>query len=249
MKTGIPLYNTFRARLANSRLFHGLSQDLLDDMLRHFRLETWNRGSVHSSDVVLRRFYVVMEGRMELLQAHPVTGKQIAIMILKAGDVYDVLSLLDDKEHPVIPAALDDLQLLSAPLASVRAWISAHPEFNQNFLPYLAEQIRMREAVVADLGLFDTETRLARVILRYATLEGSPDAQSGSGIEVSLLNGLSNEKLAEMVGSARQVVNRHLQALKKAGVLHTDGSRMIIDDLYHLRMRADALGAALARDS
>lgn len=241
MNTRLPLYKTYRHRLSQTELFQGLSETLLDDMLSHFRLETWNRGSVHDSQVGLRRFFLVLDGRMELLQAHPVSGKQIAISILQAGDVFDVLSLLDGEVHEVIPTALDDLQLLSAPINEVRAWLQAHPEFNGNLLPYLAKRIRLREALAADLGLYNTETRLARTILRYATLDGLPRNEIGSGFEVRLLHGLSNEKLAQMVGAARQVVNRHLQAFKRDGTLHLESHRMIIDDLQKLRDHADAL--------
>jgi CRP-like cAMP-binding protein len=243
MKNSLPLYNTYRQRLSGTDLFQGLPVKLIDDMLAHFRLETWNKGSVHDCRIALKRFYVIVDGRMELLQTHPLTGKQVAILILRPGDVYDVLSLLDSREHKVIPGALDDLQLFSAPIDEVRRWIFDHPEFNRNFMPYLARQIRNREMLATDLALYDTDTRLARLILRYATLDGEPDDSMGNGIEAKLLHGLSNEKLAQMIGSARQVVNRHLQAMKREGVLHSEKHRLIIDDLRKLRERAEALQA------
>lgn len=64
---------------------------------------------------------------------------------------------------------------------------------------------------------------------------------SGSGIDVTLLHDLSNEALAEMIGSVRQVVNRHLQAMKKEGILHYENHHLIIDDLEKLRQHADDL--------
>lgn len=248
MNTRLPLYKTYRHRLSQTELFGGLPESLLDDMLSHFRLETWNRGSVHDSQAALHRFFVVIDGRMELLQAHPITGKQIAVSLLQAGDMFDVLSLLDGEVHPVIPTALDNLQLLSAPIDEVRCWIDAHPEFNANFLPYLAQRIRLKEALATDLGLYNTETRLARTVLRYATLDGLMEAGVGDGFEVCLLNGLSNEKLAQMVGTARQVVNRHLQAFKREGVLHFESHRLIIDDLEKLQAHAEALHTQYCED-
>ncbi len=241
MKDNIPLYKTYRQRLSQTELFCGLSQTLLDDMLSHFRFESWSKGSVRDSKVALQRFYVIVQGRMELTQAHPVTGKQIVIQILREGDIFDVLSLLDGKEHDIIPITLDDLSLLSAPIEEVRSWIKLHPEFNENFLPYLSKRIRAGEVLISDLSLYDTHTRLARLILRYAILDGIPDDVATSGIDVTLLHDLSNEALAQMVGSARQVINRHLQTMKKQGILHIDNHRLIVDDLRKLRQQADAL--------
>lgn len=248
MTAQLPLHKTYRKQLSQTELFRGLPESLLDDMLSRFRLETWRHGSVHDSDIALRRFFIVISGRMELLQAHPFTGKQIAISMLREGDVYDVLSLLDDEAHPMIPIAIDDLQLLSAPVPEVRSWISSHPEFNANFLPYLARRIRQREALAADLGLYNTETRLARTILRCIELDDAAQKGSDGEYEVTLLNGLSNEKLAQMVGAARQVINRHLQQFKREGVLHQDAHRLIIDDLEKLHAHAEDLHLQFRED-
>ncbi len=248
MHKRLPLYNTYKKRLSKTALFKGLDPALLDDMLRHFRVESWRKGTVQNSRITLERFYIIHQGRMQLLQTHPQTGKQIGIVILGEGDVHDVLTLLDGKEHPVVPTALDDLQLLSAPLNRVRAWVDEHPDFNRNFMPYLARRIRMHEALAADLSLYDIETRLARTILRYASLDDTrfpEERQHQAAIDVALLHDLTNEKLAQMVGSARQVVNRHLQHMKKEGVLHFENHHLIIDDLRKLRDHADDLHQAL----
>lgn len=241
MKENLALYNIYRQRLSKTRLFQGLSMELLDDMLAHFRFESWNKGSQHDSKIALQRFYVILEGRMELVQMHPQTGKKMTLLLLEEGDVYDILTLLDGQEHEVIPVALDDLKLLSAPIEEVRAWIKDHPEFNKNYMPYLGHCIRHREALVADLALYETQTRLARLILRYVALGNIPAGGSESGIDVVLLHDLSNEALAEMMGSVRQVVNRHLQSMKKEGILHYENHHLIIDDLEKLRQHADGL--------
>jgi len=238
MRDFFPLYYTYRNRLAQSELFCGLPEAVLDEMLSHYRFESWNKGAQHDSRIALQRFYVILEGRMELSQVNPLTGKQMTLLILKEGDVYDVLSLLDGREHKIIPVALDDLKLLSAPLDQVRDWIKQHTEFNKNFMPYLGKRIRSREALATDLGLYDTETRLARLVLRYATLNGVPDNSVGQGIDVNLLHDLSNEALAQMIGSARQVVNRHLQSMKKEGVLHFENHHLIVDNLEKLSQHA-----------
>jgi len=214
---------------------------ILDDMLTHFRFESWNKGTRHDSRIALQRFYVVLEGRMELTQINPLTGKQITLLILKEGDVYDILTLLDGQQHDIIPVARDDLKLMSAPIDQVRDWIKQHSEFNKNFMPYLSKRIRSREALITDLGLYDTPTRLARLILRYISQENITNISPSSGIDVTLLNGLSNEVLAQMISSARQVVNRHLQAMKKEGILHYENHRLIIDDLEKLKLHAEVL--------
>lgn len=246
MKSNLSLYHTYRQRLARSALFKNLPDEMLDDMLSQFRLETWSKGTIRPGRLSTQRCFVILQGRMELLQIHPDTGKQLCILLLNEGDMYDVLSLLDGKQHDVTPCALDDLQLLSASLDTVRSWINTHPSFNKNFMPYLANRIREREELIADLGLFDSETRLARVILRHITPKDIGENASTSSIDVSLLHDLSNEKLGQMAGSARQVINRHLQAMKKEGILHSENHHLIIDDLSKLEQHAESLQSTYA---
>ncbi len=241
MKDILPLYKTYRYRLSQCRLFCDLPTELLDDMLSYFRFESWNKGLHFKNRITLERFYVILEGRMELTQINPITGKQITLLILKEGDVYDILSLLDGHEHTISPVARDDLKLLSAPVKQVRTWINIYPEFNNNFMPYLGKMMRLQEALIMDLGLYDTPTRLARLILRYLYQEDIVNIPTDSSIDVTLLHDLSNEVLAQMISSARQVVNRHLQAMKKEGILHYENHHLIVDNLKKLKIQANAL--------
>jgi len=240
MNSNFPLYHHYRHCLATSKLFKNLPTETLDTMLQHFRFETWKKGSQHSNKLALQRFHVIIEGRMELVRINPETGKSFTIMILSTGDVYDVLGLLDGTEHDALPVALDDLKLLSVSLTKAHKWMQQYPLFNRNLMPHLSHCIRLREEVATDLALFDTPTRLARVILRYLPIALSEAReQQQEGIKAELLHDLSNEQLAQLVGSVRQVINRHLGQMKKAGLIHIDNHQIVVDDLQRLAQRAE----------
>lgn len=243
MKKHLPLYTLYRHRLSQSELFRGLSTELLDDMLTHFRFETWNKGLHQDARLATERFYIILEGRLEITKINPVNGKQLTLVILAEGDVYDVLSLMDGQVHQVTPTALDDVKLFSAPIEEVRKWIDEHPDFNKNFMPYLSRIIREKEDLSEDLGLYDTSTRLARLVLRHTQKETHKNNGAGvadtSGIDLSLLHDLSNEAIARMISSARQVVNQHLQKMKKEGVLHFENHHLLVDDLEKLKQQAE----------
>lgn len=240
MKESSPLYKHYRYQLSQSELFLDLPLAALDEFLAHCRFETWNKGLHQDSKNASRRFYILLAGRMELLKINPVTGKQIILLILRAGDVYDVLSLLDGKKHDIVPLARDELRLLSAPINQVQEWIAQYPEFNKNLMPYLSKQIRAREALVTDLSLYDASTRLARLILRYTTNDRIGD-MTGQNINAPLLHNLPNEVLAQMIGSVRQVVNSHLQTMKREGILHIEDRQLVIDDFAKLQQNAQVL--------
>jgi CRP-like cAMP-binding protein len=236
MNQTAPLYLHYRKKLSQTHLFAGLSNDTLDEMMPSFRFETWRKKTQSSTQQLKSRFYVVIDGRIETIIINPNSGKSIAIAILGEGDAFDVVTLLDHKEHEPIAVALDDVQLLSAPIDSVRQWLDTYRDFNHNFMPYLAQRMRIRESLISDLALYDTPTRLARLLLRY--IESNTDDSHHQHHAIPLFHDLTHETLAQMLGSARQVVNKHLQALKQEGIINTEHHQWTIDDLNALEIKA-----------
>ncbi|MEE9492018.1 MAG: Crp/Fnr family transcriptional regulator [Gammaproteobacteria bacterium] len=240
MKRDPGYFNHCKQVLSHSPLFERLEDGLLDDMLSLFRRDTWRRGVQLDPIVFQERFYLLIEGRLEVMRINPDTGRSITLSLLGPGDGIDVVTLLNTQPHEVTPVAIDDISLISVPIQDARVWIDRHPEFNRNFLPYLGEQIRQMEDLATDLALHDTMTRLARLILRHIAPE-HPDGRNDK-YPLTLINDLHDESLARMIGSVRQIVNRHLQYWRKQGVLHKHKFQMQVADLESLHAYAgDAL--------
>ncbi len=236
MNQTAPLYLHYRNKLSQTHLFKGLSNNTLDEMMPSFRFETWRKKTQSSHQQLKNRFYIIIDGRIETIIINPNSGKSIAIAILGEGDAFDVVTMLDKKEHEPIAVAIDDVQLLSAPIDFVRQWLDDYQDFNHNFMPYLAQRIRIRESLISDLALYDTPTRLARLLLRY--IECNTNDSHHKHHAIPLFHDLTHETLAQMLGSARQVVNKHLQALKQEGIINTEDHQWTIDDLDALEQKA-----------
>ncbi len=219
--------------LQKSPLFKNIGEEQLTEMLASFHYETWTKNSpaMNSKDT-LRRFYVILSGRMKVSRINSDTGRELTIFLLSPGDVFDVICLLDEREHNVEVTAIDDLETLYAPLDEVRDWIGKHPEFNQTFLPYLGKQIRALEELASDLSLHDTLTRLSRLILRHMDL-------STPRRKLTLINDFSHEELANMTGSVRTVISRHMMKLKKDGIIKSRRKHLEIKNLHSLLEHAE----------
>ncbi len=236
MKRDPVYYHHCKHILTHSPLFSGLADELLDDMLSLFRRDTWRRGLQLDPIIFQERFYLLIEGRLEVMRINPETGRSITLFLLGPGDGIDIATLLNRQPHEIAPVALDDVILISVPIPDARAWIDRHHEFNRNFLPYLGRQMRQMEDLATDLALYDTMTRLARLILRHI-LPHHPQS-AGGRYHLKLINDLHDEALARMVGSVRQVVNRHLQYWRKQGLLHKHKFRTEVADLEILQQYA-----------
>jgi len=238
MKPESPFYGNCIKVLKQSDLFTGLNDAQLQAMLNIYRHETWSKGAHLPPQLSNELFTVIIAGRVELTRVNPETGRVVTLYTLGAGDAFDVITLLDGKEHDLHPVALESLEFLTAPIDRIRRWIETAPEFNRAFLPYLGEKVRRLENLSSDLALYETVTRLAKLILQQATpiapLIAPIIAKDGSK-SLPLINTLSDDAMARMIGSVRVVVNRHLQDFIQMGLITTSRGELVVRDLEKLR--------------
>jgi len=228
-----PFYAGSLQCLKASTLFGQLDELVLADILQRCRRETWKHRRLLPLDETWQRFHILLSGRVRLGRSNPETGRMITLFLHGPGDSFCLFSLLDGQPHDLMLETLDDVALLSMPMAEARQWVDEHPAFNRTLLPYIGQQMSALVNLASDLALHDTEARLARLILRHI------DETAPAHIEPRLINDLSHESLAEMIGSVRIVVNRQLQHWKQAGIVDSHRGYLMVQKLNELTQRAE----------
>ncbi|BDY13113.1 Crp/Fnr family transcriptional regulator [Hydrogenimonas cancrithermarum] len=208
--------------------FEGLGGQLIDEINRIGVIREYRKGfPAMDPDDTLRHFYIIIEGRIKVYRYNPETNREQTLYLLGPHDMFDVLTVLDGKRHDVMTEALDDVKALELPIEKVREWLETNPAFNRAFFPYMAKQMRQVEELASDLSLYDTSTRLMKLILKNLDLK-NPVKPLG------LLQNLPHEEIASMIGTVRHVVNRHLQQLKREGILNIERKKLAVNDVKKL---------------
>lgn len=221
--------------LRQSPLFSSLDDALLTNMLEIFRYETRKRSDIAiSPKQASDRLYLIISGRAKVSVYNSDSGREHILFLIGPGDGFDLISLLDGEWHNAVATALDDMEVLYTTVHQAREWINQHPDFNKAFLPYLGKQMHGLVDQVIDLSLYDTEVRLARLILRHLAPVNLPN-------NIHLINDLSQETLASMIGSVRVVVTRHLQKWKQKEVISNSRGNWSVLDLPALLKKAEQL--------
>jgi CRP-like cAMP-binding protein len=221
-----------------ANLFADLPEKLIEDFQQEFQLNEWYKGDYINSDILMKRFFVVIDGQLEIKQSNPDTGREVTLDMLYAGDCLDLMVLFDNQPHDVIISPLTTVKLLSVTLATMRNWLWTYPEFNQQFMPYLAQKMREKEQQASSLILNDVTTRLSRIILKHINKIKFYDGLQEEEHQHHLINGLNDETLARMTGSVRQVINKQLQLWKRKGTIDKKRNQLIIKDLEALEKEA-----------
>jgi CRP/FNR family transcriptional regulator len=221
------------AFLRSVPLFANTSPDVLAEISQQFHIRTW------ASDKLLflegenpTAFYIVAAGRVRLYKLS-LEGREQTILMLRERDFFDVPPLLDHEPHPATAATLTDARLYVIGSDEMRDLLRNHPEVAGNLLPYMAHKLRELATLASDLAFTDVSTRLARLLLLYAKEEGEPTPHG-----IDLAWGLSHRQIAQIIGTAREVVTRSLHHFEQSGVLHRDHGHLVIDDWRKLQKLA-----------
>lgn len=197
--------------LKENPIFSNLTDPVLNALLAELKLKKWEKDfEFYTTNDVNENFHIILSGRVKIFQTNEETDREFTVFLLQKHDIFDVISLLDQQKRSTNFKALDDAEILSVPMHIMRSWIDTYPEINKTLLPYLGKRMRMLEESLTDNALTDIPTRLARLIARNI---------NQSSKELQLINDLSHNEIASMIGSTRAVVNRHIQHFKKAGII------------------------------
>ena len=178
------------------------------------------------ADDLLKYFYIVIQGRIKTYQYNIQTDKEQTIFIYKYGDMFDVISLLDNKEHEVSYEVLQDCKVLQIPIQRVRYWLDNDIAFNKIFFPYLASVMRHTEELATDLTLYDTKDRLVNLLVDNLNEE--------KNFKYNLIQNLSNSEIAKILGTVRHVVERTLKQLKDDNIIEKSRQTIIIKNFQKL---------------
>jgi CRP/FNR family transcriptional regulator, cyclic AMP receptor protein len=159
--------------------------------------------------------FYIQKGKVRLTVVSKV-GKEATIGILSEGNFFGEGSLAGQSFRMGSAVAMTDCQLLRIEKKAMMDSLHREHAFSDMFVAYLlARNIRYEEDLVDQL-FNSSEKRLARVLLMLAHFgkEGVPEA---------VVPKISQETLAEMVGTTRSRVSFFMNRFRKMGFIHYAG--------------------------
>ena len=152
------------------------------------------------------------------------TGKEAVVAMLKPGDFVGESALAGQPMRMATATAIVPVTLLVIGLKEMIRVLHVEHEFSDRFIAYMVgRNIRIEEDLVDQL-FNSSEKRLARTLLLLARYGNHEKPQF-------VLPKISQETLAEMVGTTRSRVNFFMNKFKKLGFIKYDGGLHVNDSL------------------
>ncbi|MGA9041856.1 MAG: Crp/Fnr family transcriptional regulator [Terriglobales bacterium] len=155
------------------------------------------------------------------------TGKEATIGIVNERNFFGEGSLAGQLLRMGSAAAMTDCELLRVEKKAMMAALHREHALSDMFVAYLlARNIRYEEDLVDQL-FNSSEKRLARVLLLLAHF-------GKEGVPETVIPKISQETLAEMIGTTRSRVSFFMNRFRKLGFIHYNGSLQVHSSLLNV---------------
>ena len=173
-----------------------------------------------------RCFFFIQQGKVKLTVVSK-SGKEATIGILNAGDFFGEGCLTGQPLRLFSATAMTDCSVMRIDKKSMMEVLHREHAFSDLFVAYLlTRNIRYEEDLVDQL-FNSSEKRLARVLLLLAHFgkDGKP--------EVAIPK-ISQETLAEMVGTTRSRISFFMNRFRKLGFVRYNGELEVHSSLLNI---------------
>jgi len=163
-----------------------------------------------------RELFVLLRGRAKAASESKDRGT--VFDFFEPGEVVGEIALLDGGPRTATVTTVSTCDFLVLGRDELLALLEREPRVAIRMLAACATRLRHTSELVEDAVFLGLPARLAKRLLQLAQEYG---AETGAGVRINLK--LSQRELGELVGAARESVNRQLGHWEDDGVLRVEG--------------------------
>lgn len=226
---------SYGALLAKVPLFGSLPPEDLEGLAALLQPRQYSKGEIifHAGDVG-NGLYIIRKGGVTIRLISS-GGKEIILSLLRRGDVFGELALLDGEPRSADAVARDEAHLLLLPRETFLRYLGERKELAMQLLIALSRRIRHITDLVHDAAFLDVRGRLVRTLIELAQTQGQPGPTGAV-----LVPRLTQAELANMTGGvSRESVNKWLRTYEQQGILRQERDQLVLLDLERLRQDLD----------
>ena len=178
-------------------------------------------------DVADAVFYI-QKGKVKLTVVST-QGKEAVVAVLNAGEFCGEGCLAGQSRRMATASAMTDCEIMRLEKPAMLRVLQAEPRFSEMFVSYLLTRTIKVEEDLVDQLFNSSEKRLARALLLLANFgkEGRPEPITAK---------VTQEMLAEMIGTTRSRVSFFMNKFRKLGFISYNG---------HLEVHSSLLSVVL----
>lgn len=206
--------------LAKVALFAELQASELDALAARATTRSYPKNAIliHEGERSYSLF-IILSGSVRVF-AGDENGKEILLAVLGPGECVGEMALIEDAPRSASVMTLERCKLSIISREDFMACLQNHPSIALHLLKALSQRLRQQNRSTKNLALMGVYERVALVL--------NEQAVEHDGHRV--IEGLTQQRLANMVGASREMVSLVLKALKTDGYIAVQQRRITIKE-------------------
>jgi CRP/FNR family transcriptional regulator, cyclic AMP receptor protein len=210
-------------------LLGSLGERELDGLLARARTMSCKAGKIilqkdDAGDCLL----MVLSGSVKIVSKSN-EGREIILSLMKRGEIFGELALLDGGDRSADAVAETDCELLVIQRRDFERFLRDHVDVAISLLAIVARRLRQTSDQVADLAFLGLSGRLAKRILSMAR-EAARTSSRNAPVRIEI----NQRTMGGFAGATRESVNRQLAKWADRGLIEMSDGGIIIRDLAKL---------------
>ncbi len=160
--------------------------------------------------------YILLKGKAHALRSDE-SGRQFIVNRFGPYDYFGEMSFFDRETRCATVITKEKCTLMILPRKAFFDFAARHPEIYGNVIRALLDKLRKATRQIEELAFLDVYGRLARVLVENKNDDGVIEEK------------LTQQELADMVGSSRETVNRIFNELVAGGYIIKEKGRLKVE--------------------
>ena len=197
-------------------LFSSLTDKQLEEVSQGVSKERFKKDAfVVKQGFTSDALHIFLNGRAHVLRNNS-RGKEVIISILNPGDYVGEMSLIDQIPHSASVRTEIESDVLTLQSSTFARLMPEQSSPAYRMLCMLVKRLRYADEQIESLALMDVNGRVARMLLEMAV----DDEEGGLVIKTKF----SQQDMAKMVGSSREMVAKSFRSLELKKFTHVDSN-------------------------
>ncbi len=214
--------------------FKALKKEELKQMADHKETKIIRKGEViFREGERLGGVFCVREGISKLSKMSD-NGRDQIVKIASKGEVLGHRSVISSEATNLSATALEDMEVCFIPRSHIEEPLINNPVFTNAVLKHMAMELKFADDVIVNMAHKSVRQRLAEMLMYL-------EDNFGIDNDGYLYLQLSRADIADVVGTATELLIRTLTKFKKEGLISTAGKRIKLEDKKALYNMAEGL--------
>ena len=166
--------------------------------------------------------FIIAKGRVKVV-IHGDNGREVILTMLKTGEFFGEMALVDDQPRSASVVAHEDSRVLVLKRDSFINAVENSPAVSLNVMGELSRRLRRADEIISNLALLDVYSRVAHIMIDMAKRDGE-EVEEG----ILIRERPTQQDIASMIGTSRETVSRVLSEFQRRGFVEMRGREILL---------------------